>query len=74
MKAQAVKCALHGIIGPRQENKDVKAGYYPKGVYNMLSKYVGTRAVVIIKDLRAGKVGNVREADGVKELIAFVIL
>lgn len=74
MKAQAVKCVLHGIVGPHQENKDVKTGYYPKEVYNMLSKYVGTRAVVIIKDLRAGKVGNVREDGGVRELVDSVIL
>ncbi len=74
LKAQAVKFALYGIEGTRQKTKDTKAGSYPKSIYNMLRKYVGTRAVAVIKDLKVGKVGSTPEADGVKEFFARVIL
>ena len=74
LKAQAVKCALHGITAPQRENADCKIGSYPKGADDMLRKYVGTRAVAVIKDLKAGKVGSAKEADGLKELFATVVL
>lgn len=74
LKAQALKCALQGIIGFRQEREGVRTGYYLQGAYDLLSKYVGKRAVAIIKDLKVGKVGGAKDADGVRELSAFVIL
>ena len=74
MKAQAVKCALYGIVGTRQIPKDTIAGSYSKGASDMLRKYVDTRAVAVIKDLKVGKVGSTPEADGVKEFFAHVIL
>ena len=74
LKAQAVKCALYGIVGTSQKTRDTKVGSYPKGTYDMLRKYVDTRAVAVIKDLKAGKVGGTPEADGVRELFAIVVL
>lgn len=74
LRAQAVKCALYGITAPLRGNEDVKTGSYPKVAYDLLRKYVGTRAVAFIKILKAGKVGSANEADGAKELTAFVIL
>lgn len=74
LKAQAVKCSLYGIEGTRQKSKDVKAGSYAKGTYDKFRKYVGRRAVVILKDLKVGKVGTAYEDGGVKELFARVIL
>ena len=74
LNAQAVKCALYGITAPLRENEDVSAGIYPKGAYGMLRKYAGTRAVAVIKALKAGKVGSAQKTDIVKELTAFVIL
>lgn len=73
LKAQAVKCALYGVI-TRQKSKDVKVGSHSKGAYDMLRKYVGTRAVAVIKDLKAGKVGSTYQDDGVKELLARIVL
>ena len=74
LKAQAVKCALYGITAPQRGTVDCKIRSYPKGADDMLRKYVGTRAVAVIKDLKAGKVGSAKEADGVKELFALVVL
>ena len=74
LKAQAVKCTLYGLAAPLRENEDVSAGIYPKGAYGMLRKYVGRRAVAVIKALKAGKVGSAHKADIVKELTAVVIL
>ena len=64
LEAQAVKCTLYGLSGPHGEKSQFKS----------MRHYIGTRAVAIIKGLKAGKVGNGKEADGVKELCAFVIL
>ena len=65
LEAQAVKCTLYGLTGPKHREKSE---------FQSMRKYVGMRAVAIIKDLKEGKVGSSKEADGVKELCAFVIL
>ena len=73
LNAQAVRCALYGLIRPQGPGPSNWKETYSKSRVKMLRNYIGTRAVAIIKNMKSGKVGTIKQA-GVKELNAFVVL
>ena len=70
LNAQAVRCALYGLIRPQGPDQ---SNWKSKSCAKMLRNYIGTRAVAIIKNMKIGKVGTIKQA-GVRELNAFVVL